>query len=56
MLVQRQRRSGGSQVGPLARGFTSHGEPDVLLGPHAEGPRDIPDDCVLSYQPGEATN
>ena len=56
MLVQRQRWSGGNQVGPLARGFTSRGEPDVLLGPHAEGPRDIPDNCVSSYQPEEATN
>ena len=56
MLVQQQRRPGGNQVWPQARGFSPSWEPDVLLGTHAQGPRDILDDCVSSYQPGEATN
>ena len=37
MLVQQQCRPGGNQVGPLAQGFTSRGEPDVLLGPTLKG-------------------
>ena len=56
MLLQRQWWPGGNRVGPLAWGVTSCGEPDVLLGAHAQRPRDITDDRVSHYQLGEATN